>query len=237
MSGIHVRDVRNDPLFKVMYEDQSAYEKKQHYSVEKPSLSRLAHHPAEGVCECCWQEYDRQHFQKVCKWRRVLIRMSSICVEESAAIRAEIFDDLQCGYWTLWYDLLRTLDGSGDGIGTKVHRNALPDKQQGADQRSRQKDPQQGAGEINPEIAERVGELSGEPTDEGNTDRQPRGASQKVLCAESYHLANVAHRILAGISLPGSGRRETNRGIQGQIRGQRRGVVLWKKPGKKLLHP
>lgn len=68
----------------------------------------------------------------------------------------------------LWYDLLRTLDGSGDGIGTKVHRNALPNKQQGANECSRQQDPEQGTCEINPKVAERVGELPSEPTDEGN---------------------------------------------------------------------
>ncbi len=39
MSGIHVSDVGDSPLFKVMYEDQSADEEKQHHTVEKPSLS------------------------------------------------------------------------------------------------------------------------------------------------------------------------------------------------------
>ena len=68
-------------MFKVMYEDQSGDEKKQHHAVEKPSLSRLPNHPAEGVSECCGQEYDRQHFQEVCKRRWVLIGMSPICVK------------------------------------------------------------------------------------------------------------------------------------------------------------
>jgi hypothetical protein len=45
-------------------------------------LSRLAHHPAEGVSEGRRQEYDRQHFEKVRKGRGVLIRMGSIRVED-----------------------------------------------------------------------------------------------------------------------------------------------------------
>ena len=73
----------NAPLFKVMYEYQSADEEKQHHTVENPSLSRLAYHPAEGIGEGCRQEHDRQHFEKVCKWRGILIRMGSIRVKET----------------------------------------------------------------------------------------------------------------------------------------------------------
>ena len=51
-----------------------------------------------------------------CKWRGVLIGMSPACVEESPTIRSQILDDLQRCYRTLRYDLLRTFDGSGDGI-------------------------------------------------------------------------------------------------------------------------
>ena len=95
--------------------------------------------------------------------------MSSIRVKEAAAVRAEILDDLQCGYRTLRYDLLGTLDGSGDRIVAEVHRNALPDEQQGAYQCSRQQDPEQGACQINPKISERVGELPGKTADKSNT--------------------------------------------------------------------
>ena len=67
--------------------------------------------------------------------------MSSICVKEAAAVGAEILDDLQCSYWTLRYDLMDALDGSGDSIGAEIHWDALPHEQQGADQRSRQQYP------------------------------------------------------------------------------------------------
>jgi hypothetical protein len=68
----------------------------------------------------------------------------------------------------LRYDLLRTFHSGDDGIMVEVHRNALPDQQQGSDQCSGQQYPQQGTCEINPKVAERVGEFSGEPTDKGN---------------------------------------------------------------------
>jgi hypothetical protein len=115
-----------------MYKEQSASEEKHHHVVQKPSLSRLANHPAESVCQCRRQEHDRQHFEKVGKRRWVLIGVRSIRVKEAAAIRAEILDDLQCGYRTLRYDLVGALDGGGDRIVAEVHGNALPDKQQGA---------------------------------------------------------------------------------------------------------
>jgi hypothetical protein len=93
--------------------------------------------------------------------------MSPIRVEETAAIRAEILDDLQCGYRTLRYDLLGAFHGSNHRIGVKVHRNALPNQQQGADQCSGQQDPEQGARQINPKVAQRVGELPGKAANEG----------------------------------------------------------------------
>ena len=110
-----------------MHEDQSADEEKQHHSVPNPSLSRLAHHPAKRVSECGRHKYDGQRFEKVRQGRGVLIGMSPIRVKETAAARAEILDDLQCGYGALRYDLLRTFDSSDDGIVVEVHRNALPD--------------------------------------------------------------------------------------------------------------
>src|SRR5208282_1071781 len=168
ISKIDRPEMRIRSLFKVVNEDQCAAKEKDHYPVEKPSLSRLANHPAEGVRECRRQEHNRQHLEKVCKRRGVLIGMSSIRVEKTATVRTEILDNLQCGDRALRYDLLGTLDCGGDGIVAEVHRNALPDEQQGANQCSRQQDPEQGAREINPKVAERARELPGKTTYEGN---------------------------------------------------------------------
>src|ERR1700678_1446441 len=143
--------------------------------------------------------------------------MGSIRVEKAAAIGPQILDDLQRGDWTLRYDLQRTFDGSDDGIGMEVHRNALPDQQRGTEQCSGQKDPEQSTCQINPKVAQRVGELPGKASNEGDAHGQTRGASQKVLRAESDHLAEIAHRVLARVSLPGRSRREADRRIQIQI--------------------
>jgi hypothetical protein len=70
-----------------MYEDQCASKEKHHHPVQKPSLSRLANHLSEAVSQCRRQEHDGQHFEKVCKRRGVLIRMSPIRVKEAAAVR------------------------------------------------------------------------------------------------------------------------------------------------------
>ena len=94
--------------------------------------------------------------------------MSSICVKKAAAIRTEVLDDLQRSYWTLRYDLLRTFDRSDDRIVVEVHRNTLPHEQQGAKQCSGQQNPEQAACKIDPKVTERVGQLAGEPTDEGD---------------------------------------------------------------------
>ncbi len=131
--------------------------------------------------------------------------MGPIGVKEAAAIGAEILDDLQCGHRTLRYDLLGALDGGGDGVGAEVHRNALSHQQQGAQQRSRQQDPEQGTREINPKVAERIGDLPGKTADKRNAHGQPRSARQKVLRTQSHHLAEIAHRVLARVGLPSGG--------------------------------
>src|SRR5258708_16074605 len=98
------------------------------------------------------------------------MRMGRIRLEETASTRAKILEDVQLGFRTLRYDLLRVLEGGGDRVLPEVHRNALPDEKQGAHQCSRQQDPQQGACQINPKVAERLGVLSAKSADERNTD-------------------------------------------------------------------
>jgi hypothetical protein len=53
ISEIHRSEAEIPTLLKVMYEYQSAAKEKHHHAVEKPTLPRLADHPAEGVIELC----------------------------------------------------------------------------------------------------------------------------------------------------------------------------------------
>jgi hypothetical protein len=110
--------------------------------------------------------------------------MSPIRVKETSAIRSEILDDLQRGYWTLRYDLLRTFDGSDDGIVVEVHRDALRDQQQCADQCSGQQDPEKGTRQINPEVASVSESCRARPRMKATPTANP-AAPAKKFCAQS----------------------------------------------------
>src|SRR5277367_2105991 len=117
----------------------------------------------------------------------------------------------------------------------EVHRNSLPDKDQCSEERGRQQNPKQTAGYIYPEISQRLRSFPRQSSHKCDTHREARGSGQKVLRAETHHLAEIAHGVFSPISLPCCGRRETDRGIEGQIRWGRGGEVFRKEPGKKAL--
>ena len=117
------------PLLKVMNEEEAASEQKQHHTIEEPSLSRLANHPAEGVGQGRRQEHDGQHFDEVAERCRIFVGMGAVGVKEASAVRAQILDDFKGGHWALGYDLPGALDGGCDCILVEIHGHALPDQQ------------------------------------------------------------------------------------------------------------
>ena len=119
----------------------------------------------------------------------------------------------------------------------EVHRNSLPDEQQRSQQRTRQQNPKQTPGQINPEISECCAGFPCKASYEGNAHCQPSGTGQEVLYAETYHLAEIAHGALSGISLPCARSGEADSCIEGEVWREWRRLVLREVPGKEALEP
>ena len=111
----------------------------------------------------------------------------------------------------------------------EVRRHPLPDQQKDADERDREEDPQDGADEVHPEVPDARRFRPDETPQEGDADGEARRAGEKVLRREPDHLAEIAHRGLAAVGLPGRRGREADRRVEGEVRrhGSReeRGVV------------
>lgn len=73
-------------------------------------------------------------------------------VEEAAAIRAEVLDDLERSDRPWRNDLFRSLYGFDNDVRMIVHRSALPNQQNRAEQRSRQQHPHERSDHVDPEI-------------------------------------------------------------------------------------
>ena len=89
---------------------------------------------------------------------RVLERVRRVGVVGAAAVLAELLDRLLAGDRTagdrLRGDLRRLVDGRRDGVAVEVLHDALAHEHDAEDERDRQQDAHDGAGEVDPEVAE-----------------------------------------------------------------------------------
>src|SRR5262249_43751011 len=114
--------------------------------------------------------------------------MRRVCVEVSAAIRAEhldrelrcqrsLFDRLraafQCLYRLSWFEVLN---------------GPLPDEEQSSHDRNRQKDINGAPRHIHPEVSYRPRRMPGETTNHRNRDCNTYSRGNKVLYGECCHL-------------------------------------------------
>ena len=86
----------------------------------------------------------------------ILERMGGVGVEEAAAVGAEHLDDFLRSHRSLGDHLLGAFERRRLGIGAEILRHALPDEEQADDDRDRQQDVERAAGQIDPEIADRL---------------------------------------------------------------------------------
>ena len=63
---------------------------------------------------------------------------AAVDVEKTAAVGAEVFDELQCGNRPLGYGLRTAFHRVRDGVRQKIHRDALRNQKHTAQQRHRQ---------------------------------------------------------------------------------------------------
>src|SRR5882757_4275789 len=120
--------------------------------------------------------------------------MRRVRVEEAAAVGAELLDDLLAGHRP---------------AGDEDDRKDDADRQQNADNR---------AGQIDPEVAQLVGLVSGKAAYQGNSDRDTDRGRHKVLHGQAGHLHQIARSGLTGIGLPVRVRGEAGSRVERLIR-------------------
>jgi hypothetical protein len=101
----------------------------------------------------------------------------SVGVKEATAIGAQILDDFQCSDGSLRDDLSCSFNRFGNHVMVEIHGNSLPNKQQRPNKRTRQQNPKQTAGEIDPEVSQCCAGFPRQPSYEGNAYGQTCGPS------------------------------------------------------------
>ena len=145
--------------------------------------------------------------------------MSAISVEEPAAVGAQHLDGLLRSHRALrnGLHLRRLFERMRGGVGVQILRHALADQQERIDERGRDKDVQEDARGVDPEVNDggRCGPL--DAANQGNGDRDACRGREKVVRGEARHLGEIAHGGLGCIELPVRVRGEADRRIPGQI--------------------
>ena len=90
------------------------------------------------------------------------------------------------------------------------------------DDADRQQDVERAAGDIDPEIADRLGRGAGEAADERDRQHDAGRRRQEVLVRQAEHLREVGHRALAAVVLPVGVGDEADRRVERQIGRHRR---------------
>ncbi len=192
--------------------------------IAEPIAKRLpaaADHPPVGEHEPHGDQQDEQHLEEVREPGRVLERHRGVRVEEAAAVRAELLDDLLGGDRTE-RDLLADARRRG-------HRRVVPERldhalrgeHDRADDRDRQQHVEQRARQVDPEVSDAVAAAADDSADQGDDDGDPDRRREEVLHGEAGHLREVGHRRLAAVVLPVRVRHERRDGVERDVPGRR----------------
>ena len=144
--------------------------------------------------------------------------MRTIGVVEAAAVGPQLLDDLLARHRPARNVLTVARQRRDVGAGREILHHARCDKQDCANHRNRQQQPEANAGEVNPEVAQAAVARAGEAADEGESDCDTDRCGGEVLNREPGHLGQIAHRGLTRVRLPVRVRHKTHRGIPRLIR-------------------
>ena len=148
--------------------------------------------------------------------------MGGVGIEEAAAIGAEHLDGDLGGHRTDRNRLLGALKRRGFDVGAKRLRHALPDQKQRVDDADRQQHVERRARHIDPEIADGAHRGAGEAADQRDRERNAGGGRQEILVRQAQHLDEIGHRAFAAVVLPVGVGDEADRGVEGEVFGDRR---------------
>ena len=119
----------------------------------------------------------------------------------------------------------------------EVQGHPLPHEHGGCHHREGQQHPERRAGHVHPEVAEQGRALAGQAPDERDADGEAGGSGQEVLGREADDLAQVAHRRLAAVRLPGRRGREADRRVHREVGSERPRPVRRVERVEERLHP
>ena len=231
--------------FRPVGDSDSSEEQNGHGPPDGPAVRLRSRHASQRVRQPRADGEDRKHLDEVGQWRRILEWMSTVGVEETAAVGAVLLDDLLRSHWPLrdglrcnriHYRLAFGIDGRlAVGIHMlhllrfdqlrrvvrlQVLHHSLRDQQQRADHAERQQHPQDAANHVYPEVADGLHLPPRDAANEGDRQRDAGRCGNKVVVSKTRHLGEVAHRALATIGLPVGVRGERSGRVPRQVLGR-----------------
>jgi hypothetical protein len=133
----------------------------------------------------------------------------------NSSIPAKQLDDLLRRHGAAGDPLHAALERCGRHVRAKILRDALPRQRHAARDGERQQNVETGAREIDPAVAQAVGLLANEGTDERDRGGESNRGRDEVGPREGRHLREVAHRAFARVGLPVGRRQERDRRVPG----------------------
>ena len=217
-----------------------------HCGQHHPPLPRIAHHASERVGESGRDDHEREHFQEVGQRARVLERMRGVCVEEAAAVRAELLDGILRGSGpsdvcsvTVVFSITEAPSGPVAGIpwssstgvqhlsvtGERRHflvtrevlNDALGNEHQRQHERQRHEQIESGTSESTQKFPTVRG-CAARVRESTRWHGDARGRGKEVLDRKPRRLREIAHRRFARIALPVRVGREADGRVECRIR-------------------
>ena len=197
--------------------DEAGCKQDVHGGEDGPAVAGRAGHAAERVGESGGDDEDGEHLQEVRERRGVFEGVGAVGVEEAAAVGAEHLDGFLRSDGALADGLGLAFEGMRDGVGVQVLGDALGDQEQRVDDAGGQQDVEQGAGGVDPEVADgrRRGAL--DAADEGDRHDDADGGGKEVVGGQAGHLGEIAHGRFGRVELPVGVGGETGGGVPGQV--------------------
>ncbi len=192
---------------------------RRHDGQDRVALLVTADHPAEGARE---RERDGEQecdLEEVRPAGRVLERVRGVRIEEPAAVRAELLDDLLRGNRSARQVLGVAGERRDLGEAVEVLHHAARDQYDRADDRDREQQPERPSEQVDPEVSDRAGPAAREATHQGDGHRDADRGRHEVLHGQAGELHGIAHRDVGRVRLPVRVRHEGGRRVERQAFG------------------
>ena len=168
--------------FRPIGQAKPAQEQQAHHRKDRPALAGVLHHAAEGVGQRRADHQDGPHLHEIGQAGGILEGMRRIDVEEAAAIGAQHLDRFLRSHRPLRDQLLDAFQAHGLGVGAQILRHALPHQEQRHQDGHGQQHIERAAGEIDPEIAHRLGGAPRKAADQRQRQGDAGGGADRKLC-------------------------------------------------------